>query len=76
MASYFQKISHDLIVKPYLFHILKDEVELPSSAEGLLQLHNILLLEGAEHLELPQCRFLNFLIFCMEVGRNQLSEMF
>lgn len=76
MASYFQKISHDLIVKPYLFHILKDEVELPSSAEGLLQLHNILLLEGAEHLELPQCCFLNFLIFCMEVGRNQLSEMF
>lgn len=37
----------------YLLHILKDEIELPSSAEGLFQLNYILLLEGAEHLKLP-----------------------
>lgn len=79
MLSYvfsLKKISQDLFVRSYLFHILKDEVELPSPAEGLLQLHNILLLEGAEHLELPQCCFLNLLIFCMEIVRNHHSELY
>lgn len=37
----------------HLLHILKDKVQLSSSAEGLFQLNNILLFEGAEHLKLP-----------------------
>lgn len=41
------------VEEAYLLHILKDEIELPSSAEGLFQLDDILLLEGAEHLKLP-----------------------
>lgn len=41
------------VEEPYLLHILEDKIQLSSSAERLLQLHNILLLEGAEHLELP-----------------------
>lgn len=51
-----------------LLHILEDEVQLPSSAEGLFQLDDVLLLEGAEHLELPQRRFFDLLIFCATEG--------
>lgn len=54
----------------YLLHILKDQVELPPPAEGLLQLHDVLLLERAKHLELPQRRFFDLFIFCVE-GRKQ-----
>lgn len=56
----------------YLLHILKDQVELSSPAEGLFQLNNVLLLEGAEHLKLPQRRFFDLLIFC--TGGRQRDE--
>ena len=46
----------------YLLHILEDEVELPPAAERLLQLHDVLLLQCAEHLQLPQRGLLDLLI--------------
>lgn len=42
-----------LIKRAYLLDILKDQIQLPPPAEGLFQLNNVLLLEGAEHLKLP-----------------------
>lgn len=54
----------------YLLHIFENKVQLPSSAEGFFQLNNILLLEGAEHFELPQGRFFDLFIFCVEVRQT------
>lgn len=53
----------DSVEAAHLLHILKDEIQLPSSPERLLQLDDVLLLEGPQHLELPQRRFFDLLIF-------------
>lgn len=44
--------------------IFKDQVEFPSPAKSFLQLHNVVLLQGPEHLQLPKRRLLDLLIFC------------
>lgn len=61
---------HWSVEECYLLHILKDKIQLSSPAEGLFQLNNVLLLEGAEHFKLPECCFFNLLIFCMETKRK------
>lgn len=45
-------------------NIFEDQVEFPSPAKSFLQLHDVVLLQGPEHLQLPKRRLLDLLIFC------------
>lgn len=60
----------EILIKADPFHIFKHKVEFPPPAKGLLQLNNVVLLQGPEHLQLPKSRLFDLLIFC---GRD--SEM-
>lgn len=56
-------------------HIFKDQVEFPPPTEGLLQLHDVVLLQSPKHLQLPKRRLLDFLILCTNTkrGRNEAA---
>lgn len=49
-------------------HIFKDQVEFAPPAKSLLQLHDVVLLQGPKHLQLPQRRLFDLLILCGNEG--------
>lgn len=58
----------------HLLHILKHQVEFPPPPKRLLQLHDVLLLQRPEHLQLPHGGFLHLLIFWSH-GKNNMQTL-
>lgn len=53
---------------PHPLDVLEDQVEFALAPECFAQLHDVLLLEGSKHLQLPQRRPLDIVVLCKQPG--------